>query len=151
MEVCWAMKWRIYTVGKPALAYAKTGVAEYLKRLQRYAVCEHVIMRRGDAVEIEGLLGSRADGVLNVILDERGEFLTTQSLARKVEDWQLHGMKGLRFFIGGADGHTPEIRRRADLLLGLSGFTLQHELALVVLLEQIYRVHTLLKGEPYHR
>ena len=69
----------------------------------------------------------------------------------KVEHWQLNAVKSVRLFIGGADGHDDEIRQQADLLLGLSGFTLQHELALVVLLEQIYRLHTVLRGEPYHR
>ncbi|MEM7348468.1 MAG: 23S rRNA (pseudouridine(1915)-N(3))-methyltransferase RlmH, partial [Chloroflexota bacterium] len=69
----------------------------------------------------------------------------------KVEHWQLNAVKSVRLFIGGADGHDDEIRQQADLLLGLSGFTLQHELALVVLLEQIYRAHTVLRGEPYHR
>ena len=145
------MKWRVYTVGKPALAYAKTGVAEYLKRLQRYTPCEHKIMRKGDASEIAGLLGKKSEGTLNIILDERGELLTTDVFAEKVRNWQLDAVKGVNLFIGGADGHNPEIRKQADLLLALSGFTLQHELALVALLEQIYRAHTILRGEPYHR
>jgi 23S rRNA (pseudouridine1915-N3)-methyltransferase len=53
--------------------------------------------------------------------------------------------------IGGADGHSQVLRGKSDHVVAMSGFTLQHELALVVLLEQIYRVHTVLKGEPYHR
>ena len=145
------MKWQLYTVGKPALDYAKRGVAEYLKRLQRYTPCEHRIMRKGNAAEIESLLGTRSEGVVNIILDERGDLLTTESFVTKVRAWQLDSVKRVHLFIGGANGHTPEIRKKADLLLGLSGFTLQHELALVVLLEQIYRVHTVLRGEPYHR
>ncbi|MGY8687326.1 MAG: 23S rRNA (pseudouridine(1915)-N(3))-methyltransferase RlmH [Verrucomicrobiales bacterium] len=124
------MKWKIYTVGKPALAYAKTGVAEYLKRLQRYTPCEHLIMRKGDAPEIESLLGARKDGVLNIIMDERGKALTTDQFTEKVRTWQLDSVKGVRCFIGGADGHNATI---------------------VVLLEQIYRAHTILRGEPYHR
>jgi 23S rRNA (pseudouridine1915-N3)-methyltransferase len=60
-------------------------------------------------------------------------------------------VKRVALLIGGADGHSPVLRGAADHVLSLSAFTLQHELALVVLLEQIYRVHTLLKGEPYHR
>ena len=145
------MKWKIYTVGKPALAYAKMGVAEYLKRLQRYTPCEHISMRKGDAAEIESFLGSRKAGVLNIILDERGKALTTDQFTETVRNWQLDAIKGVRCFIGGADGHNAAIREKADLLLGLSAFTLQHELALVVLLEQIYRSHTILRGEPYHR
>ena len=57
----------------------------------------------------------------------------------------------IALLIGGADGHSDELRDKADQIWSLSGFTMQHELAQVVLLEQIYRVHTILKGEPYHR
>jgi 23S rRNA (pseudouridine1915-N3)-methyltransferase len=63
----------------------------------------------------------------------------------------MNAVKKVAILIGGADGHTPELRRSADHVIALSGFTLQHELALVVLLEQIYRVHTVLRREPYHR
>jgi 23S rRNA (pseudouridine1915-N3)-methyltransferase len=145
------MKWYIYTVGKPALAYAKTGVAEYLKRLRRYTTCEHRLMKRGDHAEIASLIDSQSVGDISIVLDERGQLMTTKEFVAKVEQWQLDAVKTVRLFIGGADGHNDEIRQRADLLLGLSGFTLQHELALVVLLEQIYRAHTILRGEPYHR
>mgnify|MGYP000102893858 FL=1 len=145
------MKWCIYTVGKPALAYVKTGSAEYLKRLKRYTACDHRLMKRGDRAEIASLIKSQREGGINIILDERGKLLTTDEFVAKVEHWQLNAVKNVRLFIGGADGHDDEIRQQADLLLGLSGFTLQHELALVVLLEQIYRLHTVLRGEPYHR
>ena len=63
----------------------------------------------------------------------------------------MSGVKRVALLIGGADGHSPVLREKADHVVAMSGFTLQHELALVVLLEQIYRVHTVLKGEPYHR
>ncbi len=61
------------------------------------------------------------------------------------------GVKEITYLIGAADGHTEELRKSCDLVLSLSPLTLQHELALVVLLEQIYRVATLRRGEPYHR
>ena len=145
------MKWSFYTVGKPALSYAKAGVAEYLKRLRRYTPCEQVILKRGDMEELKPLLGNRGPGIVTIVMDERGELLTTGALVSRVEGWQLDAVKQVRLFIGGADGHPAELRESADLVLGLSGFTLQHEMALVVLLEQVYRVHTVLRGEPYHR
>ena len=60
-------------------------------------------------------------------------------------------VKTVAFLIGAADGHSEELREKCDLLLTLSGFTLQHELALLVLLEQLYRLTTLKSGSPYHR
>ncbi len=145
------MKWRIYTVGKPALGYARNGAEEYLKRLRRYTNCQHLILRKGDAAEIQGLLGSRRDGHLNLVLDERGETLTTQQFTHRLQTWQLDAVKTVSCFIGGADGHHDTVRQEADVVLRLSALTMQHELALVVLLEQIYRAYTILKGEPYHR
>lgn len=145
------MKWLLFTVGKPALGYARSGAAEYLKRLERYTSCEHRLMRSGNAEEIGTLMGSRQAGVINIVLDERGWALTTAQFTKQVGQWQLDAVKGIHCFIGGAEGFTPVIREQADLVLKLSPFTLQHELAFVVFLEQLYRVHTILRGEPYHR
>ena len=63
----------------------------------------------------------------------------------------MRGEKRATYHIGASDGHTPQLRNEADLVWALSPLTLQHELALVVLLEQLYRVDTIQKGEPYHR
>jgi 23S rRNA (pseudouridine1915-N3)-methyltransferase len=60
-------------------------------------------------------------------------------------------VKTIAFLIGAADGHTPELRDKCDLLLSLSSMTLQHEIALVVLMEQLYRIETIHAGSPYHR
>ncbi len=145
------MKWQLFSVGKPALTYAKLGIAEYDKRLRRYASVEMKMMKTGTAEEVERLAGKRGPQLIRVVLDERGELLTTAAFAKRVETWQLEGIKQIQCFIGGASGHPPELRQSADLVLALSSLTLQHELALLVFLEQLYRVHTLLKGEPYHR
>jgi 23S rRNA (pseudouridine1915-N3)-methyltransferase len=60
-------------------------------------------------------------------------------------------IKCLSFLIGASDGHTAQLREQSDMVLSLSSLTMQHELVLVVLLEQIYRIATLRRGEPYHR
>ncbi len=145
------MKWRIYHVGKPALAFARDGVADYSKRLRHYTSAELIVLRTGAADEIARRCGPKQAGQIRLILDERGESLTTAAMASKVEVWQMQAIKSVDCFIGGADGHPKSLREEADLVLGLSAFTLQHELALVVWLEQLYRVHTVLRGEPYHR
>jgi len=146
------MKWQIAAIGKPSLRYAKDGVAEYQKRLRRYAQISLDFDSKdaGSEKNSERLL-ELSEGSVRLVLDERGESWTTADLVKRVEKWQLDGVKRVSLLIGGADGHTEKLRRSADHVIALSGFTLQHELALVVLLEQIYRIHTVMRGEPYHR
>ena len=146
------MKWQILAIGKPSLAYAKAGVEEYRKRLVRYATVELLTDWKdaGSEKNSETLLAA-SEGAIRIVLDERGEPWTTAHFSDRVKDWQMNGVKRVAILIGGADGHSPSLRKAADHIVALSGFTLQHELALVVLFEQIYRVHTILKGEPYHR
>ena len=146
------MKWTILAIGKPALAYAKAGVAEYEKRLARHGGVEIQTFREaGQAENSRRLLEASTDACLRIVLDERGELPTTSDLAQRIAKWELERVKRVAVLIGGADGHDDSVRRAADLLLGLSRLTLQHELALLVFLEQLYRVGTLRRGEPYHR
>ena len=146
------MKWQILAIGKPSLRYAKGGVEEYQKRLTSYTTLElQTDWKDAGQVKNSETLLAASEGAVRIVLDERGETWTTADLVSRVEGWQMNAVKRVAILIGGADGHTPELRSSADHVIALSGFTLQHELALVVLLEQIYRVHTVLRGEPYHR
>ena len=146
------MKWQILAIGKPSLRYAKGGVEEYQKRLTRYTTLElQTDWKDAGQVKNSETLLAASEGAVRIVLDERGETWTTADLVSRVEGWQMNAVKRVAILIGGADGHTPELRSSADHVIALSGFTLQHELALVVLLEQIYRVHTVLRGETYHR
>lgn len=146
------MKWTLYTIGKPALAYARTGIAEYEKRFSRHGGVEIMSFKEaGQADNSRRLLDASKECDLRIVLDERGELLTTAELVKRVEDWEMDRAKRVGVLIGGADGHDESVRRAADLLLGLSRLTLQHELAAVVFLEQLYRVGTIRRGEPYHR
>jgi len=146
------MKWKILAIGKPSLSYARTGVDEYLKRMKRYAPVElvHHWKESGKEKNSANLLEA-SEGCFRIALDERGKALTTAVFEQSVKEWQMDGVKRVAVLIGGADGHTKELRLKSDLVLGLSTLTMQHELALLVFLEQIYRVHTMIKGEPYHR
>ncbi len=146
------MKWQITAIGKPSLRYAQIGIEEYQKRLRRYADLTLQTDTKDQGKEKNSaLLLKRSEGTLRIAMDERGAAWTTSDLASKIEDWQMRGTKKVSLLIGGADGHTEELRKQSDHVISLSAFTLQHELALVVLLEQLYRVHTYLRGEPYHR
>jgi 23S rRNA (pseudouridine1915-N3)-methyltransferase len=146
------MQIRLIVAGKPALAYAKAGVEEYLKRLSRMGGHELVVIKAGSQEDVSARLLERSQGCYRVALDERGLCLTTRQFADRLETLEMRGdVKTLAFLIGAADGHTPELRNQCDWVLTLSPFTLQHELALLVLLEQLYRVATLKSGSPYHR
>lgn len=146
------MQIRVIIAGKPALAYAKTGCEEYLKRLSRFGNYELLIIKAGGREEVSARLLEKSQGCFRVAMDERGECLTTRKFAERMDALAMRGdVKTVAFLIGAADGHTPELRQACDLILTLSSFTLQHELALLVLLEQLYRVESLKSGSPYHR
>ncbi|GAA5480988.1 23S rRNA (pseudouridine(1915)-N(3))-methyltransferase RlmH [Haloferula sargassicola] len=146
------MRIRVFVAGKPALDHARRGVEEYLKRLRRYGNFELVVLKAGDSETVSAHLLDRTEGHLRIALDERGKALTTQQWADAFGQWEQRGdLKHVSFLIGASDGHTEALRRASDRIWQLSSLTLQHEIALVVLLEQLYRVATLRKGEPYHR
>lgn len=90
-------------------------------------------------------------GARVVVLDEKGEEPSSRELAQKIARWRDTGTRDIAFLIGGADGHTDDTRRRADLILSFGRMTMPHFLARVVLAEQIYRIRTILDGHPYHR
>ena len=108
----------------------------------------------GDALkeaESRLLMAGVPAGAKIVVLDERGEELSSKELAQKVAKWQDNGVQDVVFLIGGANGHTAETRQKADLILSFGRMTMPHMLARVILTEQIYRIKTILDGHPYHR
>jgi 23S rRNA (pseudouridine1915-N3)-methyltransferase len=93
----------------------------------------------------------RSKAMFRVVLDERGEHPTSRALAKKLNEWELHSKRDLALIVGGADGHNEELRQAAGWCWSLGKHTLQHELALVVALEQLYRAYAIKGGLPYHR
>jgi 23S rRNA (pseudouridine1915-N3)-methyltransferase len=144
------MKWLLFTVGKPALPYAKAGRDEYLERLTKFVPVEQVTIKATDRVRESADLLARSEGCFRIVLHERGTALTSRALAAKVDEWRLNSRR-VAVILGGADGHDKPLLNAADFLWSLGPLTLQHELALVVALEQLYRAHTILTGHPYHR
>jgi 23S rRNA (pseudouridine1915-N3)-methyltransferase len=145
------MRWRVLAIGKPKLAFARSGIEEYAGRLQSFAPLKFDYLKAGTQAAESAALMERSHGAFRIVLDERGEHITSRELARKLEQWEQRSVKEAAVIIGGADGHTPELRGSADWLWSLSHLTLQHELALVVALEQIYRAYSIKAGLPYHR
>jgi len=145
------MRISILAIGKPKLPYAKAGVEEYAKRLTPWGETRIDYLKSGSQEEEGAQLLARSEGMFRVILDERGDQVSSRGLADKVAAWEQGRIKAVAFLIGGADGHSEAVRSKADWRWALGKITLQHELALVVLLEQIYRARTILAGSPYHR
>ncbi len=145
------MKWSLVAVGKPKLPYARAGVEDYLGRVRRVAEAEFVAVK-GDGAAAEGAaLLARSVGAYRIVLDERGREFSSREFAILVGEQRDAGTRHFAVLVGGADGHTAETRAAGDLVLALGRLTLQHELALVVVAEQIYRAHSILAGGPYHR
>ena len=100
--------------------------------------------------EAETLLSRLTSDEQVVLLDERGTSLSSQALAERLSRWQSDG-RDLAFIIGGPDGVSESVRQRANFVWSLSGLTLPHGLARVLLAEQLYRAWSLQTGHPYHR
>ena len=145
------MRLHILAIGKPRLAYAKSGIEEYVARLSPRGGVEIVSLKSGTREQESEALLARSEGMFRVVLDERGDQIPSRTLAQKLAQWELQRTKSVAFLIGGADGHTDALRCAADWRWSLSPLTLQHELALLVLLEQLYRARCINAGTPYHR
>ena len=125
--------------------------AEYIDRLQAYAEAEAQVFKTSAALfGWAERLKSRTPPVL-VLLDERGKQLSSESLAGWLRRQGDEGQQRIVFAVGPADGWSDAERARARLLLSLGPMTLPHELAKVVVSEQLYRAFTILAGHPYHR
>jgi 23S rRNA (pseudouridine1915-N3)-methyltransferase len=151
------MKILVLAVGKPKKSWAREACEEYLLRLRGYASLglECVPPAKGNPVqsadrEGKSILGSINSGDSVVLLDEKGTSLGSRGFSQKVMTLLGSARGKVVFVVGGAYGVSQEVRARADLTLRLSDMTLPHELALVLLLEQIYRAYTIVSGHPYH-
>jgi 23S rRNA (pseudouridine1915-N3)-methyltransferase len=152
------VKYRILVVGRPVAGPVSDAIVEYETRAARYWPLEVIEVkaesarsrtpdevRRGEA---ERLL-ERVAGTI-VALDERGRSFTTDAFAKWVAD-RRDRAEDTTFVIGGAFGLDETVRKRASLILSVAPWTLQHELARLVLAEQLYRAGTIQRGEPYHK
>lgn len=147
------MKIKVAWIGKTKEPAIETLTAEYLKRISRYADIVGLPVKDEDAI-LSLASGARQQKLYKerhklVLLDSRGKQFSSEELAEFLLREQLNAIP-LLFAIGGSDGFSDEARRRAGVTLSLGKMTLPHELARVVLLEQIYRGFTILKNHPYH-
>ena len=126
---------------------------DYAARLKRFVRSDLDILRDGPDKETEGkrILEKLNPNTLVCLLDVKGRSLSSHDLADQIEKWQNAAVREVTFVIGGADGVSSEVADRADVKVSLSFLTLTHEMARVVLLEQLYRGYTIIKGFPYQK
>ena len=149
------MKIKIAWIGKTKEPAILALADEYLKRISRYATVEGISVRDEDALlelcgRASGGKKSAAGKSTLVLMDSRGKEFSSEQFAKFLGDYRDRNPLPLVFAIGGADGFSHEARAAAQSLISLGQMTLAHELARVVLLEQIYRAFTILNGHPYH-
>ena len=152
-------------MGKLTEKYLKDGIAEYLKRLQRYATVEIIEVADeqtpDSASEMEELQikAKEAQRIHKYIKEDtylialaiEGTMLTSEQLAEKIEQLGISGKSHITMVIGGSLGLDKSILQQADLLLSFSKLTFPHQLMRLILVEQLYRSYRIMKGEPYHK
>ena len=144
------MKLTIAWLGKTKNPAIQALADEYLKRLKQYAEVDGVSLKDEVALlKLSGREGKSPRRYL-VLLDSRGKQLSSEELAQFIRSHQERNPTPLLFAIGPADGFAENTCSHTDFTLSLGNMTIAHELARVVLLEQIYRAFTILKGHPYH-
>ena len=152
------MRLRVIWTGKTKNAQLRALIDEYLKRLSRFARCEISEFREsadgtkaGIDKDSKRITDGLHEGAVNVLLDPEGTEWSSEQLARAMQRWQDSGTKEVTFIVGGPSGVSKELAARADKRWSLSRLTLTHEMARVVLMEQLYRAYTIIHGLPYQK
>jgi 23S rRNA (pseudouridine1915-N3)-methyltransferase len=152
---------KIVVIGKTTKGFVELGVDEYLKRLKRYIKVEVLVLpdvKNSKNLSVEQLLlkeeelllAALAESADVVLLDERGRELSSIEFSQFLQTKMLAGSKELIIVVGGAYGVSNKIKERVKFQLSMSKFTFSHQMIRLILVEQIYRSMTILKGEPYH-
>ncbi|HGK1007787.1 TPA: 23S rRNA (pseudouridine(1915)-N(3))-methyltransferase RlmH [Streptococcus pneumoniae] len=159
------MKIKVVTVGKLKEKYLKDGIAEYSKRISRFAKFEMIELsdektpdkasesENQKILEIEGqrILSKIADRDFVIVLAIEGKTFFSEELSKQLEETSIKGFSTLTFIIGGSLGLSSSLKNRANLSVSFGRLTLPHQLMRLVLVEQIYRAFTIQQGFPYHK
>ena len=159
------MKIKIVTVGKLKEKYLKDGIAEYTKRISRFAKLEMIELTdektpdKASELENQKILETEGARILSkvgerdfvVVLAIEGKTLSSEEFSKQLEQASIKGYSTLIFIIGGSLGLAPVVKNRANLSVSFGRLTLPHQLMRLVLVEQIYRAFTIQQGSPYHK
>jgi 23S rRNA (pseudouridine1915-N3)-methyltransferase len=155
------MKLHIACVGRLNQTFTHEGCHDYAARIKRYlplTITELKEYKSGRKQDINQIVNAESDdlakrvsdGTFIVALDMGGQQMSTEQLAGLLDKHQVQGVPGWTFLIGGPYGLSSRLLDQADLVLSLSAMTLTHQMARLILLEQLYRCCTILRNEPYH-
>lgn len=155
------MKIDLVLVGKNDQKYLQEGIDIYLKRLKHYCQFEMKVipdlkstksLSEEQQKEKEGelIMNQIKDSDFVILLDERGESLSSVDFAQLIEKRQVAGTRKLSFVIGGPYGFSKEAYTKANAKLSLSAMTFSHQMVRLLFIEQLYRAFTIINGEPYH-
>ena len=153
------MKILIFRIGKGKCRWADLGTQEWLKRIQKRLPVQEVLLKpapdhfpieKRRLIESNLLLSKLKEGDTLICLDERGSLFTTEDFSSVVQKAMNRSSKRLVFAIGGPFGHAPQLRKEAWQTMALSKMVVNHEMARLMLAEQLYRVYTLIWGGDYH-
>ncbi|HHV30654.1 23S rRNA (pseudouridine(1915)-N(3))-methyltransferase RlmH [Acetivibrio mesophilus] len=159
------MKITIIAVGKLKEKYLRDGINEYTKRLSKFCNLEIIEVSDEQAPdnlsslqeeqvkkrEGERIIKRLKEGAALIVLDVCGKKLSSEELARKIDSFFISGKSNITFVIGGSLGLDKDLLNMADFRLSLSDMTFPHQLARLILLEQVYRSFKIINGEPYHK
>ncbi|WP_247917516.1 23S rRNA (pseudouridine(1915)-N(3))-methyltransferase RlmH [Streptococcus oralis] len=159
------MKIKVVTVGKLKEKYLKDGIAEYTKRISRFAKLEMIELAdektpdKASELENQKILETEGARILSkvgerdfvVVLAIEGKTFSSEDFSKQLEQASIKGYSTLTFIIGGSLGLAPIVKNRANLSVSFGRLTLPHQLMRLVLIEQIYRAFTIQQGSPYHK
>lgn len=155
------MKFKLICIGKTGKRFLVDGENEYIQRLKHYCKLEKIELpdiknakklTNDEVKNAEGkmLLEKVEQGEQIILLDENGSTFSSVEFSKFIQKRMNQGGKGITFIIGGAYGFSQEVYDRAQFKISLSKMTFSHQMIRVIFLEQLYRAHTILRGEPYH-
>ena len=159
------MKIKLVTVGKLKEKYLKDGIAEYMKRLNRFCKVEMIELAdektpdKTSDLENQQILEKEGNKILAKINEREfvfalaieGNQFPSEKFSQLMMDTTVHGFSDITFVIGGSLGLSPAVKKRANLLMSFGKLTLPHQLMRLVLIEQIYRAFMIQQGSPYHK
>lgn len=159
------MKIKLVTVGKLKEKYLKDGIAEYVKRLNRFCKVEMIELAdektpdKASDLENQQILEKEGNKILAkinerefvIVLAIEGKQFPSEKFSQLMMDATVRGFSDITFVIGGSLGLSPTVKKRANLLMSFGKLTLPHQLMRLVLIEQIYRAFMIQQGSPYHK
>jgi 23S rRNA (pseudouridine1915-N3)-methyltransferase len=151
------MRYQLIAIGNVKRNFYAKGCAFYLERLKNYAKVEVLEIKEHKANHAETVKQAESEALLKaasgyiIALDETGKTFTSEKLSQRVTTLENQSISLVSILIGGAEGHSDTLKKTVNELWSLSALTLPHELARLVLLEQLYRAETIRAGHPYHR